>query len=328
MKNNKTKFPGKNFAQQLLLNEKDWLVREIHHRVKNNFHMVVGLMGTQSAYIKSSEALQALEDSKHRIHTMSLIHQKLYQSENLSATMMPDYIHELVSYLKDSFETQHILFVIHCERIELELSYSLPLGLILNEAITNSIKYAFPDKHEGTLQITLHHTAADEIQLMIADNGIGVTITEGDTMKSTMGLNLMKGLTEDISGAFSIKNQGGTIIQIDFRYEVVKHTDIKLEDQTGTMKGEKYFTVGMRGIKQFPEFFMRCEQGNLRPCLLAVVAMCFTGMRAAAQYPVDDQFRHSVFKTELSANAAVAELPILKMTPAKSHVLTSWPNII
>ncbi len=191
-------------------------------------------MGTQANYVKSSEALQALDNSKHRIHTMSLIHQKLYQSENLSATMMTDYIHELVSYLKDSFETQHILFVINCERIELEVSYSLPLGLILNEAITNSIKYAFPDRQKGTLQINLRHTSAEQIQLTISDNGIGIPMKEDGAMKATMGLNLMKGLTEDISGSFSIKNQNGTTVQIDFRYDVIKYKDIKIDHHSQT----------------------------------------------------------------------------------------------
>ncbi len=196
--------------------------------------MVIGLMGTQSAYIKSTEALEALKDSKHRIHTMSLIHQKLYQSENLSATMMSDYIHELVAYLKDSFNAPDILFTISCESIELELSYSLPLGLILNEAITNSIKYAFPDNRAGKIHITLRHTSVDDIQLIIADNGIGIPVKEDNEMKATMGLNLMKGLTDDISGIFTITNENGTTIRIDFQYDVIKYKDVKMNKPTQT----------------------------------------------------------------------------------------------
>jgi two-component sensor histidine kinase len=157
---------------------------------------------------------------------MSLIHQKLYQSENLSAIMIHDHIHELVSYLKDSFNSQKILFVINCERIEFELSYSLPLGLILNEAITNSIKYAFPGNGEGTIQITLLNTSPDHIQLTISDNGIGIPIREGGSIPSTMGLSLMKGLTDDMGGNFSIKNQNGTTIQIDFPYDAIKYKKI------------------------------------------------------------------------------------------------------
>lgn len=216
--------------QEKLLNEKEWLIKEIHHRVKNNFHMVVGLMGTQSAYIKSNEALQALEDSKHRIHTMSLIHQKLYQSEDLCATQMKDYIHELVAYLKDSFRTSHIIFLIECESIELELSCSLPLGLILNEAITNSIKYAFPGNTQGTIKITLSHVNTDSIRMIIADNGIGIPLVDDQGSKLSMGLNLMEGLTGDIGGTFLVKRENGTIIQIDFPYDTIKHDGINVID--------------------------------------------------------------------------------------------------
>ena len=195
--------------------------------------MVVGLMGTQSAYIKSNEALQALEDSKHRIHTMSLIHQKLYQSEDLSATQMADYVHELVSYLKDSFRISHIIFIIECEPIELELSCSLPLGLILNEAITNSIKYAFPGNTEGTIKITLSHITADSIRMIIADNGIGIPNVGDWGSRLSMGLNLMEGLTGDIGGTFLVKKENGTIIQIDFPYEANVNNTIDTLEASG-----------------------------------------------------------------------------------------------
>ncbi|MBL0739870.1 tetratricopeptide repeat-containing sensor histidine kinase [Chryseolinea lacunae] len=208
----------KNFSLQLLVNEKDWLVREIHHRVKNNFHMVVGLLGTQTAYLRSEEALRALADSQHRIHTMSLIHQKLYQSENLSAVVMADYIHELVSYLKDSFDTRHIRFVVTSERLDLDFSHSLPIGLILNEAITNAIKYAFPDGREGTINISLRHMSANKMCLSIADDGVGLP-GDFNTQNTTMGVNLMRGLSEDISGVFSMETHQGTIISVTFAYE-------------------------------------------------------------------------------------------------------------
>lgn len=208
-----------NYSLQLVISEKEWLIREIHHRVKNNFHMVIGLMGKQSSYIKNPEALQALEDSQNRIQTMSLIHQKLYQSENLSTIFMPDYIHELVSFLKSSFDTEHILFVVHSDSIELDISYSLPIGLILNEAITNSIKYAFPYKRDGKIEITLRYTVGNHMQLIITDNGVGIAERK-DANHNSMGLSLIAGLSEDISGTLSIRNDNGTTIQINFDYEV------------------------------------------------------------------------------------------------------------
>jgi len=207
----------KNASLEDLIKEKDWLVKEIHHRVKNNFHMVIGLLGTQSGYLKTEEALLAVSDSQHRIHAMSLIHQKLYQSDNLSAINMPDYIHELVDYLRDSFNIrQAIRFELHIDRIELDLSHCIPLGLILNEAITNAIKYAFPDGREGVIIISLSQVQEHRILLMIKDNGTGLPPAFDIHARNSMGMNLMQGLSEDIDGDFDIVNQDGTSISITF----------------------------------------------------------------------------------------------------------------
>jgi two-component system sensor histidine kinase ChiS len=203
--------------QEKLLTEKEWLIKEIHHRVKNNFHIVTGLLSTQASYLKNDEALRAIEQSQQRIHAMSLIHQKLYQSENLSALNMPDYIHELVEYLKDCFETKrHIRFDLQIEPIVLDLSYSLPIGLILNEAITNAIKYAFRNRDQGVIAIALKRTNDITAVLSIHDNGIGFSPDFDLQRSSSMGMNLMRGLSEDINGVFSITSNDGTQVDISF----------------------------------------------------------------------------------------------------------------
>src|SRR5262249_22759774 len=144
-KNNKM-VTQKNEQLQYLLKEKEWLVREIHHRVKNNLQIVMSLLNSQSAYIDNEPALTAIHDSQHRVQAMSLIHQKLYNSENLSSIEMSNYIRELAYNLRDSFNAgKHIRFNFNIESIEMDVSQAVPVGLILNEAITNSIKYAFPD---------------------------------------------------------------------------------------------------------------------------------------------------------------------------------------
>ncbi|SEW45536.1 Two-component sensor histidine kinase, contains HisKA and HATPase domains [Chitinophaga sp. YR573] len=207
----------KNASLEDLIKEKDWLVKEIHHRVKNNFHMVIGLLGTQSGYLKTEEALMAISDSQHRIHAMSLIHQKLYQSDNLSAINIPDYIHELVDYLRDSFNIrQAIQFKLYIDRIELDLSHCIPLGLILNEAITNAIKYAFPDSREGIITISLSQVSEHKILLTITDNGVGLPAAFDIHARNSMGMNLMQGLSEDMDGDFNIFNHDGTSISIAF----------------------------------------------------------------------------------------------------------------
>jgi len=211
---------NKNRSLQHLVQEKEWLVKEIHHRVKNNFHIVMGLLGTQSKYLKSEEAIQAITESQHRVHAMSLIHQKLYQSDNLSAINMVDYIHELVNYLRDSFNiARSMQFNLQIESIQLDLTHCVPLGLIMNEAITNAIKHAFPDQKEGIISVVFKHVTENHLLLTILDNGTGVPSNLNLEKPNTMGIKLMRGLIEDIEGTFSISNNNGTQITIDFIYD-------------------------------------------------------------------------------------------------------------
>ncbi|HTL10191.1 MAG TPA: histidine kinase dimerization/phosphoacceptor domain -containing protein [Chitinophagaceae bacterium] len=218
-----------NVSLQHLVAEKEWLLKEIHHRVKNNFHMVMGLLGTQSGYLKNEEAVSTMEESRHRIHAMSLIHQKLYQSADFSVINMKDYVHELIDYLRDSFDTrQRILFKMQIESVSLDLTHAIPLGLILNEAVTNSIKYAFPEGADGVISIQLEHITDNQLQLTIHDNGIGLSPGFEFSKSVTMGMNLMQGLTEDIGGVFSIEAKDGTLINITFMYEPVTASTKKL----------------------------------------------------------------------------------------------------
>ena len=208
---------SKNITLQQLVVEKEWLVKEIHHRVKNNFQTVMGLLGTQSGYLKNEEAMIAIRDSQHRIQAMSLIHQKLYQSSDLSAINMKDYIHDLVDYLRNSFETSRIQFDVQVIPVALALSYALPIGLIINEAVTNSIKYAYKN-NEGIISISLLHESERDLVLRIADNGAGLPSNFSFTECSSMGMNLLRGLTKDIGGSFRIENRDGVLIQIAFNH--------------------------------------------------------------------------------------------------------------
>src|SRR6185369_1941097 len=116
----------KNEQLQHFLNEKEWLLKEIHHRVKNNLQIVMSLLNPQSAYIDNEPALTAIHDSQHRVHAMSLIHQKLYNSENVSSINMSLYIQELVTYLSDSFNTrQQIRFELAIEPLEMDVSQAV-----------------------------------------------------------------------------------------------------------------------------------------------------------------------------------------------------------
>jgi two-component sensor histidine kinase len=215
-----TEIEKKNTTLQHMVEEKEWLVREIHHRVKNNFQIVQGLLGTQSGYLKSDEAINALTDSRHRVQAMSMIHQKLYQSENMSSIDAHAYIHELVSHLQSSFNTRSsIQFNVNVDRVQLNLSHCIPVGLILNEAMTNAIKYAFPDGRQGVITISLRRNSPSHFVLCIGDNGVGLPATFNISNPGTMGLRLMRGLSEDIEGIFKIESNSGTLITVEFDYE-------------------------------------------------------------------------------------------------------------
>ncbi|MEN2399116.1 histidine kinase dimerization/phosphoacceptor domain -containing protein [Flavobacterium sp. MC2016-06] len=207
----------KNITLQNLVTEKEWLLKEIHHRVKNNLHMVVGLLASQVEFLKTEEAVQAINDSQNRIQAMSLIHQKLYQSENLSMISMPSYIFELTEYLKDSFDIgKSIRFVLDIDNFDLPLSHSIPIGLIFNEAVTNSIKYAFPGNAEGKINISLKAENDHKYILTIHDNGIGLAPDFDSFNNPSLGIRLMNGLSEDIKGKFEITNDNGTKVSLFF----------------------------------------------------------------------------------------------------------------
>lgn len=205
-----------NDTLQNLVQEKEWLVKEIHHRVKNNLQTIVSLLESQTTFLNNSDALAAVKDSQHRIHAMSLIHQKLYLAENVSTVNMANYIKELVSYLSESFNiSRKILFNLDVSPIDIDVAIAVPLGLILNEAITNAIKYAFKEK-EGIISITFSQLESLYI-LSIADNGMGLPDGFNDTIKiDSLGMTLMKGLSKEIGASFNIKSKGGVTILISF----------------------------------------------------------------------------------------------------------------
>ena len=218
-KNNK-EISSKNLTLEHLLEEKEWLLKEVHHRVKNNLHTIMSLLQSQSAYLKD-DALKAVQHSQHRVYAMSLIHQKLYQNENSTNINMMLYLPELLEYLRDSFDIkQQIQITTDIRDIHLDISKAIPVGLILNEAVTNAIKYAFPGDRRGEISIGMERIADKRIRLSIADNGIGIPGNWNKMQRDSLGLRLMKGLSDDVRGDFYIENTGGTKITLEFQEEL------------------------------------------------------------------------------------------------------------
>jgi two-component sensor histidine kinase len=210
----------KNKQLQHLVTEKEWLLKEVHHRVKNNLHTVIGLLESQAANLQD-DALKANEISKHRIYAMSLIHQQLYKGEDVKTIDMSVYIPELLDYLGESFGTDRtIQFQYEIEPLQLDVAQAVPVGLIVNEAVTNAIKYAFPNRKAGIIRVSLQQLI-EEIELIVADNGIGIDPRILNTASTSMGLKLMRGLTEDIHGEIEITQDKGTRIEICFHPDLM-----------------------------------------------------------------------------------------------------------
>lgn len=218
-----------NRTLQLLLQEKERLLREIHHRVKNNLQIVMSLLNSQSAYLDNETALSAIRDSQQRIHSISLIHQKLYQSENSGLIDMSIYIRELVNYLQGSFDTGHsIRFDLQNDAIELDVTQAVPVGLILNEAISNAIKYAFPFKKDGIVTISMQYAEMGDIMLTVSDNGVGLPEAFEIDQCNSLGMSLMRGLSEQLNGKFEMKNHKGLTVSTTFKKE---HTIVPVLEQ-------------------------------------------------------------------------------------------------
>jgi two-component sensor histidine kinase len=206
---------GKNELMQKLLDEKEWLLKEVHHRVKNNLHTIICLLESQAIYLES-DALEAVENSRHRIYSMSLIHQKLYQSDDIKVVDINIYLTEFVEYLRESFGMpEHIKVILLAEHIKLSAIQAIPIGLIINETITNAFKYAFPNQRRGEIKVELKRVG-EEIYLSVTDNGVGFK-QQADQEVNSLGLELIRGLTLDLRGNMNINTENGTSIQIQFK---------------------------------------------------------------------------------------------------------------
>jgi two-component sensor histidine kinase len=216
-----------------LLREKEWLLREVHHRVKNNLQIVMSLLSSQAAYLEDEKALLAIQESQNRIHAISLSHQKLYLSEKIALIDMSAYIREVVEYLHDSLQMQdQVRFHFSIDPIELNGALAVPLGLIINEAVTNSLKYAFPGGRKGQVSIDLRQSDQPGYLLTIADDGIGLHPDFDLSRTRSLGMNLMRGLSKQLDGSLSIDSANGLTIQVCFRSALPDKSPVGLKQLT------------------------------------------------------------------------------------------------
>lgn len=196
--------------------EKEFLLKEIHHRVKNNLEVVSGLLALQSARIEDPGVVEAMQQSQHRVQSMGIIHQKLYQGKSLATVEMKDYFINLGNYIINVFGAEKkVQLECKMKELELDVDIAVPIGLIVNELLTNSLKYAFPGSREGKITISLKENNS-KLHLQVADNGIGIQTTNS-TGGTGFGTQLIDLLTRQLDGKMTLDINKGTLVSFEFQ---------------------------------------------------------------------------------------------------------------
>lgn len=200
------------------LEEKEILLKEIHHRVKNNLQIVSSLLSLQSNYISDEKALDAVLESKHRVQSMAIIHQNLYQDESLVNIDVKEYVEKLVEYLFHSYNIhpENIKLEMDIQPLRLDVDTLVPLGLVLNELINNCLKYAFPNLQKGKIKVMLklENTA---LKLSVYDNGIGIQEDGSHFDQNSFGHKMINAFMKKLKGDIRIYNEDGTKVDIEIK---------------------------------------------------------------------------------------------------------------
>ncbi len=199
------------------LREKNILLKEVHHRVKNNIQIISSLLNLQAKYIRDQEAKEIIQESRNRIESIALVHEKLFRSKDLEKIDMYSYIKEFTSYLFTSYSKNRgqVNLKINVGAVELGIDTAIPLSLIINELVTNSLKHAFPDSRQGEIGIELAKTGINKLILIFTDNGVGFPVKVNFPHSQSLGLQLIQSLVEQLRGEISlITNAQGTTFTI------------------------------------------------------------------------------------------------------------------
>ncbi len=200
---------------QTSLTEKETLLREIHHRVKNNLQIISSLLNIQSDSIEDPGVLSSIKEGQSRVQAMSLIHQNLYQSEHINQVDIENYLKELVSYLSNMFAgpQQDISIEVQAEKLQFDIDTAIPLGLIVNELVSNAYKYAFSENKKGSIEISIKPLNDTDYELHVKDNGRGLPDDFEPSKTKSLGLKLVKILSKQLRGNLrSVSDKGAEFI--------------------------------------------------------------------------------------------------------------------
>ncbi len=200
------------------LKEKEVLLREIHHRVKNNMQVISSLLNIQSKRIEDKRAAEALQNTRKRVQSMALVHDRLYKSEDLASIDFSQYIEQISTHLFSCYrgKMERVKIKKDIKNVFIDINKAVPLGLIVNELISNSLEHAFPDKRKGEIQVKFHRKDSG-YELQISDSGVGFP-KDLDFLKATsMGMQLVTSLVEQIDGDIQLSRENGTSFRITFQ---------------------------------------------------------------------------------------------------------------
>jgi len=202
------------------LREKEILLREVHHRVKNNMQIISSLFSLQARRIEDKEAAEIFRNCQNRVRSMTLVHDRLYQSADLAKVDVASYVENLISHLFGSYviDPKDIRLNLDIKDVFLDIDKAIPCGLIINELVTNSLKHAFPQGRKGRVLVTLRHLDGNEVELTVSDDGIG--LPEDLDLKNTesLGLHLVTILAESqLHGTIHLDRTGGTTLRVRFK---------------------------------------------------------------------------------------------------------------
>ncbi|MGE5498230.1 MAG: sensor histidine kinase, partial [Syntrophothermus sp.] len=200
------------------LYEKEILLKEIHHRVKNNLQIISSLLNLQSEQIEDERALALFNDSRNRVKSMALIHERLYQSHDLAHVDFAEYINELSRFLYRTYVTneQRVGINVDTENIFLAIDTAIPCGLIINELLSNALKYAFPDSDDGLVEVKFKNAEGDRFELIVQDNGVGLPSDLDFRNTSSLGLQLVVSLVQQIKGEIELDRSCGSRFTVKF----------------------------------------------------------------------------------------------------------------
>lgn len=207
-----------NAVIQQSLREKEALIKEIHHRVKNNLQMVSGLLELQTQFLDSQDAREALTEGKSRLNSVALIHEQLYADDNRTHVEMDLYIGELVREVAYSFglEEREIEIETVLEPLVLDVRQAIPVGLILHELVNNAVKYAFEGKVHGEVKVVLSRKGDASVELLVKDNGVGLSAADDAKRSGSYGHRMIRLFTETLNGTIAYRNDGGAVAVLCF----------------------------------------------------------------------------------------------------------------